>query len=209
MKNQNLKKTPKPSKNFFDFTSRQNPDAKTSQLELHLGALFDHGVNFRDRVITISSEIDSDLFKLVDGALSEMEAHSRKAVTIRINSEGGSVYDALAIVGRLKASKCKIVTEGYGCIMSAASLILACGKERKVSDLAWFMVHESSYEVQGKHSEVRDYVKQAEREENQWAECMASYSQRDSKFWRDVQAKKDAYFSAEELKELGVVDELI
>jgi ATP-dependent protease ClpP protease subunit len=202
------KKTIKPERNFFDFTSKQTADSKSTQLELHLDALFDHGVNFRDRVITISSEIDEATFLLVDAALSEMEAHSRKAITIRINSGGGTTYDALAIVGRVKSSKCKIITEGYGCIMSAATLILACGKYRRVSDIAWFMVHESSYLVEGKHKEHREVVRQMEREENQWAECMARFSNNDAKYWRTVHADKDTYFSAQELLGLGVVDEV-
>lgn len=206
MKNLNQRK---PRRNFFDFTSKQPADFKTSQLEIHLEALFDRGINFRDRIITISQEIDAELFLLVDGAITEMEAHNRRAITIRINSEGGSVYDALAIVGRLQNSKCKIITEGYGCIMSAAVLVLACGKERKISNLAWFMTHESAYEVSGRHTEIKDYVKQAEREEVQWAECMAKYSTQDSKFWRDIQHRKDTYFNAQELLQIGVVDEVI
>jgi len=199
----------KPRRNFFDFTSKLTPDSKTSQLELHLGALFDHGVNFRDRIITLTGEVNSDMFSLVDAALSEMEAHSRKAITIRINSEGGGVYDALAIVGRIKSCKCKVVTEGFGCIMSAATLILACGEERRISSLAWFMSHESSYSVTGRHKEVMDFVKQSEREEQQWAARMAEHSNEDSKFWREVHANADAYFDAEQLMSMGVVDEII
>ena len=67
-----------------------------------------------------------------------------KAITIRLHSEGGSVYEALAIVGRIEKCKCQIITEGYGAIMSAATLILASGDKRRISRLAWFMVHESN-----------------------------------------------------------------
>lgn len=207
MKKRN-RKTPSPKRNF-DFAGKGNVDAKVTQLGIHLETLFTYGVNFKDRIITIKDEIDSDLFGLIDAALSEMESDSRKAITIRVNSPGGSVYDALAIVGRLKASKCKIVTEGFGHIMSAATLILACGDERRVSNYAWFMTHEASYAVEGKHKDIKNAVSQAEKEESQWAKWMEEFTDRDLKFWKKTSEEKDAYFSPAELMEMGVVDEVI
>lgn len=197
-----------PKKNF-DFNAKSIADSKISQLGIHLETLLEYGINFRDRIITIKGEIDEKQFALVDAGLSEMESASRKAVTIRINSQGGSVYDALAIVGRLRASKCKIITEGYGEIMSAATLILACGHERKMSEFGWFMTHESSYAVEGKHSDVKNYVKQAEREEAVWNRYMAKFSKQDEKFWAKVNQGVDTFYSPEQLKEIGVIDEVI
>ena len=102
------------------------PKNKDMEFEkLRLGYHFEEGVNFRDRVILIDDEITESSFALFDAALSEMERDSKRTVTIRINSPGGSVYDALAIIGRLTSSSCHIVTEGYGHVMSAATLLLA------------------------------------------------------------------------------------
>lgn len=202
------RKTFRPNRNF-DFTGKSTTESKVSQLELHLETLITHGINFRDRIITIKDEIDSNAFALIDAGLSEMESQSKATVTIRINSPGGLVYDALAIIGRLRASKCKIVTEGYGHVMSAATLILACGDERRISSYSWFMTHEASYETKGSHSENKRMVKQAEREEEQWAKWMEEHTTKDSKFWRKVVSDKDAYFSPAQLVELGVVDEVI
>lgn len=198
----------KPRKNF-DFNTKSVSDAKVTQLGIHLETLFDRGVNFRDRIITLTGEVEEPMFDLVDAALSEMESDSRKAVTIRINSPGGSTYEALAIIGRLKASKCKIITEGYGHIMSAATLILACGDERRISTYSWFMTHEASYEVTGKHKEIKNTVAQVEREETQWAKWMEQFTKKDEKFWKKVASDRDAYYSPEELLELGVIDEII
>lgn len=195
----------------LSFNSPNQTEHKVSKLELHLEQVFDRGVNFRQRIIQIVGDIDEDKFKLIDGALSEMEADSRKAITIRINSCGGSVYDALAIVGRIKTSKCKIITEGFGCVMSAATMILACGNLRRISQFAWFMSHESRYEVTDRsHTAAVNFVKQSEREEIQWAECMAKFTKMDFDFWKKTgTGGKDAYFIAKELLEMGIVDEII
>lgn len=185
-----------------------NTETKLSRIAIHYEYLFEWGVNFKDRVIVISDEIDSTTFEVVEAALTEMEAENRKTVTVKINSQGGSVYDALAIVGRLRASPCHIVTEGYGCIMSAATLLLACGEKRRVSEFAWLMHHEASYGAEGRHSQLKNLVAQTEREEQRWAEAMAGFTNRPKEFWTKEGTHIDAYFDAEQLLELGVVDEV-
>ena len=180
----------------------------TEKLDLNLKYLFEYGVSLQSRTIQLVGEIDQEKFQLIDKALTEMERQNQKSVTLRINSEGGSVYDALAIIGRLENSKCRIITEGYGCVMSAATLVLAAGGKRRISNRAWFMHHESSYDVEGRHSEVKQQVKQKEREEDQWAEVMALYTSKTKAFWKKNGITQDVYFTAQELVKLGVVDEL-
>lgn len=193
-----------------DTLNQSNTETKLSRISIHYEYLFEWGIDFKNRIIRIDDEeIDASTFSRLDAALTEMENESRKAVTIRINSVGGSVYDALAIVGRLQSSTCKIITECYGCAMSAATLILACGERRKISKFSWFMTHEASYYAKGRHSQVQALVKQRDREEQRWAEAMEKFTKRSAKFWLKEGSYVDAYFTPEELLEMGVVDELI
>ena len=201
----------KPRRNQSGFginTGKASVDNKLSLMQLHLESIFERGVNFKERIITITDEIGFPAFDFLDAAMTEMEGQSRKTITIKIHSEGGSVYEAMAMVGRIKKSKCKIVTEGYGAIMSAATLILAAGDERKISEYSWFMHHEASYGAEGRHSEIKDLVAQMEKEEQIWSEWMAKFSKKDSKWWYKTGCKNDAYFTAEELVKLGVADEI-
>lgn len=187
-------------------------DLKSSLIDLkaiQLQYAFEHGVNFGARIITISNDIDHDTFKLVDAALTEMESESKAKVIIRINSTGGSVYDALAIVGRMQSSKCKIITEAYGAAMSAAIAILAAGETRRMSKTGWCMWHGSSYEAVGSHKEIIDLVEQREREEKQWAAIMGELTTGSDQYWYDKAMKKDFYLTAEQAKDLGVIDEII
>lgn len=176
---------------------------------LWLEYAFEKGVNFGARTITISGDIDSDSFKSIDAALTEMEQDPKRQITIKINSTGGFVYDALAIVGRIKSSKCTIRTIGYGAIMSAATLILAAGSKRKISKYAWFMVHEANFESSGSVSEHAAIVAQAKREESQWASHMQLLSKTSKQWWLDAVQNKNTYLTAEDLLTLGVVDEVI
>jgi len=162
---------------------RKSPTKSTEVLSLNRQYLFEYGVNFKERIITISEEIGEGSFDLVDAALQEMESLNKKPITIRIKSPGGSVYEAIAIVGRIKSSPCPIITEGYGMVMSAATMLLSAGTKRRVSRYTWFMHHESAYSVGGRHSEVKAYVAQAEREEQVWAVWMAELTKKNARFW--------------------------
>lgn len=183
-------------------------DDRLSHASMLLEYVFKHGIDWRRRIINLTGEIDDDKYELIDQAMTVMEGESRKAITIKINSPGGFTYQALAIVGRLKESKCKIICKGYGEIMSAATVILACADERKVSRYATFMWHEASYGIEDRHSMARDTVYQSDKENVQWAELMAQFSHRDAQFWLDMGDRRDTYYTAEELLELGVADVL-
>ena len=176
--------------------------------KLRLEYLFDQGVNFVDRVVQINEEIGEDSFAFIDAALSELERGSKKTITIRINSPGGSVYDALAIIGRLNASSCRIVTEAYGHVMSAATLLLAAGRKRRISKYCVFMTHQMAYYIGGSHAETKEEVDQVEKQERQWCAWMAELSNKDAEFWYDRTYKKNFYLTPQECLDFGVIDEI-
>jgi ATP-dependent protease ClpP protease subunit len=174
-----------------------------------LNYLFEYGVDFENRVITLSGPVKEGWFDIVDAALTQMEKVSKATVTIRIHSGGGDTYEAMAVVGRISVSKAHIVTEGFGHVMSAATLILACGDKRRMQKYCRLMWHEASYEVDGRHSENKHAVKMIEEEEKLWCETMAEFSDKDAKFWKTRGVGVDKYFWAPELLELGLIDEVI
>jgi ATP-dependent Clp protease protease subunit len=181
-------------------------NTRESRYKFHL----EHGVNIEERIIIISGTIgDETTFDHVDAAMTALERESKNPITVRICSGGGSVSEALAIVGRLRASPCDVVTEGYGIIASAATLVLACGNHRRLSRFTTMLVHESSTWLGGKTSAMKEELDQLEREEKQWAGWMAEMSKLTAKQWRQRIVKVEWYMNAEECLEIGVVDELI
>lgn len=182
-------------------------DADMEKLRLDL--LFENGISIQDRTVLISGEIVEGDFDRLDSAMNELERGTKAGVTIRINSPGGNVYEALAMIGRLTSSKCHITTEGYGQVMSAATLLLACGDKRRISKYCTFMAHESSYSLKGTHSNIKEEVEQAERDERLWASWMAELSEEPEAFWFSVVKKKNVYLNSEQCLLMGVVDEII
>jgi ATP-dependent Clp protease protease subunit len=176
---------------------------------LRLEYCFEKGVNIRDRIIQITGEItDQQSFDWLDAAMNEMEHESKKSITLKLNSPGGSVYEALAMVDRIRDSKCQVITKCYGHAMSAAGLILASGDKRLIGSRSWFMHHEMSSGTEGTYASMVDEVQQMEREMREWSRSMAEFSNQSAEFWLKVAHKKDFYLNATECLQLGVVDEI-
>ncbi len=140
--------------------------------------------------------------------MTEMERDNKKAITIKIVSFGGLVHSALAVVGRMRKSPCRIITEGYGAIMSGAALIFAAGDKRKISKYAWYMWHEVWYGDENRHSAMKAMVIQADKEMQLLAKSMEEFSNKSANFWLKHGMHIDAYFTAEQLVDLGVADEI-
>lgn len=181
-----------------------------SEESLRLEYCFDKGINFTDRIIQITGSIeDNQSFDWLDAAMTEMERKSKKAITLKINSPGGSTYEALAMVDRMQESKCQIITKCYGHAMSAAGLILAAGDKRYMGTRSWFMYHEATYGTSvDKHSHLKEFIQQMDKEERAWARTMAEFSNQPLEFWENAAHKHDFYLDAKQCLELGVVDEL-
>ena len=188
----------------------QAPDTMAVDLEkLRLDYLFEKGISFRDRAIQLTGIVGESFdFSFVDSAIAELERiSSRRAITLKLNSPGGSVVEALAIVARIKAAKCPVTVEGYGVIQSAATMILASGSKRRISKYATVMHHQASYYAEGKHDDIAHLVSQCEREERMWCDWLEELTKKNSNFWYK-KAKKDFYLTAQECVELGIADEV-
>ena len=195
-------------------------DVDVEKKKLQLEYLFNNGVSLNERVIQLvpqkteiddSSEIDVEHFAFVDAALTELESYNRSAITIRICSYGGSVYAAAGIIGRLRTSKCKIITEGYGTIESAAGLILACGDERRISKFANYMHHSASLGIPDytKVPSAEAQVAESKRLDALWAEWLAEFSTMPQEFFAKQGLHVDVYWTPDQLLEFGLVDKII
>ena len=182
----------------------------------------DHGIDFENRIIRVSGSIgdcSSPLsggsgeffdFNLLDVAMTRMEKDSSELpITIKVNSEGGLVYEAFAMIGRIKNSPCPIITEGYGCVMSAATLILMSGDHRRLSRYCSTMFHAMQYGTNGDHADIKEHVAQAEKEMKNLTRYYEEFSTKPASFWTRKIKKKEYYPSAEEMLDHGAIDEII
>ncbi len=77
-------------------------------------------------------------------------------INLRINSNGGDVFDGVAIYNYLKAHKARIEVDIDGIAASVASLIAMAGDEIRIGEGAWMMIHEPWSVMGGTAQDFRD-----------------------------------------------------
>ena len=103
----------------------------------------------------------------------------------------------------------KVNTICRGRAFSAAAIILSCGTgTRMMSKRSTVMFHQSSSFLGGKMSDITAYLDNVKTLEVSIYEMLASRTKKDAAWWKD-NMKSDLYLSAEELLEIGVIDQII
>ena len=106
-------------------------------------------------IIYFSGEFNK---KNVDDVIEDIlilnEDNEIEFITLIINSVGGEVGDAFALIDVMEMSKKKIRTIGTGYIASCGLLTFMSGNERFISDKAMVLSHQYSGDKQGKYHEL-------------------------------------------------------
>ena len=134
-----------------------------------------------------------------------------KTLTLYINSYGGDLYQAFALIDMMRLSKHPIRTIGLGTICSAALLIFSSGTkgERLISKNTELMMHQYSNEVSGKHHELMSHIKGGDLTNNRMIKLFQDTSNLDAKAIKSkLLAPTDAWLTAEELKQYGIADKI-
>jgi ATP-dependent protease ClpP protease subunit len=140
----------------------------------------------------------------------EINALDVDAITVRINSIGGSCPDGIAIHNAIKRHKAHVTTVADGMALSIASLILCAGDTRQMAENATLMVHAPWTFAMGNSVELRDLADQLDT----WARAMStSYAAATGETAAEALVRltdgKDHWFTAEEAKDAGFIGEVV
>jgi ATP-dependent Clp protease protease subunit len=128
-----------------------------------------------------------------------------------INSPGGSVTATLAIYDTMQFLECPINTYCMGIAASGAAILLAAGTKGKRFALphAKVMIHQPwSQGIGGQASDVEIEMKEILKEKKRLNEILAHHTGRPLE-QIEVETERNRYFTANEAKEFGVVDEVL
>jgi len=73
--------------------------------------------------------------------IADFNAINDSNITLRINSPGGSVFEGMAIYNAIRRHKATITTQIDGIAASMASIIALAGDYIKMSETAYYMIH--------------------------------------------------------------------
>jgi ATP-dependent Clp protease protease subunit len=137
---------------------------------------------------------------------------TNKMLTLYINSQGGSLYDALSLVDVMGASLRPIRTIAIGSIMSAAFLIFASGTkgERYISPNTGIMCHQFSEGTEAKYHDIKAQMKETELCNQRMLEILKyATGLPTAKVKSKLLPPSDMYFTAQEMIDLGIADQFL
>jgi ATP-dependent Clp protease protease subunit len=135
-----------------------------------------------------------------------------KILTLYVNSTGGDLYQAFALIDIMQSSKHSVRTIAIGSIMSAAFLIFASGTrgERYLAANTGIMCHQFSGSAEAKYHDLKAEMKENEFLNQKMINILkAATDLTVSKIKAKLLPASDVYMTAQEALDLGIADQLL
>ena len=131
-------------------------------------------------------------------------------INLYINSPGGGVDDTLAIYDTMQFLGCDVATYCVGRAQSGGAVILAAGAKGKryILPHARVMIHQPYGGVTGQASDVEIQAEEILKAKRQINEILAHHTGKTPEEI-ETDSERDRFFSAQEAKEYGLVDDVV
>lgn len=164
-----------------------------------------------DRNIFINGLIDDLTANSVIAQLLFLDSQdSEKAISLYINSPGGSVTAGMAIHDTMRYIKAPVHTIGIGLAASMGALLLASGNTRSVLPHTKVMIHQPlvSGDFGGKETDIKILAKDLTNTRRMVSEILAERCKKSIEtVEQDIE--NDRYMSAQEALDYGICDSII
>ena len=165
----------------------------------------------KENIIFLGGPIDDDTANIIIAQLLFLQfENNKKDIQLYINSPGGSVSAALAILDTMNHVKNDVSTVCVGLAASAAALLLSSGKKGKRFSLpnSEIMIHQPLGGAQGQASDIEITARQILKLKDKLNRMMAENTGKTlAQIEKD--ADRDYYMSADEAKKYGIIDKVI
>lgn len=186
----------------------------TRQRQMTLGDLL-----LENRIIFLGSSIETQGYAEINDFVANITIqrllflqyeNKNQEIHFYINCPGGSVSSTLAIYDTMQFLECPIATYCTGLAASGAAILLAAGRKGKRFALpnSKIMIHQPWGGVQGQVSDIEIQANEILRERQRLNEILAKHTGRSLAEIEEA-TERDRYFTAEEGKAFGLVDDVL
>ncbi|GHC50782.1 ATP-dependent Clp protease proteolytic subunit 1 [Streptomyces cinnamoneus] len=163
-----------------------------------------------ERIIFLGQQVDDDIANKITAQMLLLAADPTKDIYLYINSPGGSVTAGMAVYDTMQYIPNDVVTIGMGLAASMGQFLLTGGTPGKRFALpnTDILMHQGSAGLGGTASDIKIQAEQLLRTKDRMAKITALHTgQTVETIIRD--GDRDRWFTAEEAKEYGIIDEII
>lgn len=141
-----------------------------------------------------------------DSFIREVKALKNiSTINLRINSNGGSVFDGLTMYNYLKYHAVRVEVDIDGLAASIASVVALAGDEVRMADNAWMMIHDPWVTVAGTADDLRKTAGTMDGVRDTLLDTYMKRATADREAVSDLMAQ-ETWLNASAAAELGLVD---
>jgi ATP-dependent Clp protease, protease subunit len=165
----------------------------------------------KNRIVVLGTDVNDEVANMICAQLLYLEGEdAARDIWLYINSPGGSVTAGMAIYDTMQFVSCDIATITMGLAASMGQFLLCAGAKDKRYALpnARIMMHQPLGGLRGQASDIAIQAEQMAYTKRMLFERIAQHTgQPYDKVVAD--ADRDRWFSADEAKEYGLIDNVI
>ncbi|MBX6768534.1 MAG: ATP-dependent Clp protease proteolytic subunit [Actinomadura rubrobrunea] len=165
----------------------------------------------RERIVFLGQQVDDAIANRICAEMLLLSAEDRRRdITLYINSPGGSITAGMAIYDVMQYVPNDVSTVALGFAASMGQFLLSAGTPGKRYALphARILMHQPSGGVAGTASDVRIQAENMRYTKRLVLELIARHTGRPIERI-EADADRDRFFTAEEAKEYGFIDEVV
>ena len=166
-------------------------------------------VQIQDNHIYFYGDVDRENAMSLVMAINKFNYEKKKydEIFLHIQSDGGTVADAFAIIGSILSSRIPINTIVEGSASSAATLISVVGDHRSMNQHAVMLIHQPRGGMFGKKSEMDDEIKNLDLVEKKCKSLYKKYTNLTDKQLKSI-FNHDIEWSSKQCLQYGLVDKI-
>jgi ATP-dependent Clp protease protease subunit len=165
----------------------------------------------KERIIFLTGQVFDQVASLICAQLLFLESENpSKDISFYINSPGGVVSAGLAIYDTMQYIRSPVSTVCIGMAASMGSLLLTAGAKGKRFTLpnSRIMVHQPSGGAQGQATDIEIQAREILALRRRLNEIYVHHTGQALEAI-EIKLERDAYMSAEEARDFGLVDEVV
>ena len=195
-----------------DYFSKISKKSNLSSLETNGLPVDIFGKLLDERIIFLSTEIDSDICNVIKAQLMYLDSLDDSEISIYIDSPGGSVYSGLGLLDVMDFINSDVSTVNTGLAASMAAVILCSGKKGKRKSLkrSRTMIHQP-LTYGGWMQQASDVEIEAREMNHLKKELYEIISEKTGQNYDTVYKDGDREYgmSSTDAKKYGMIDEII
>jgi ATP-dependent Clp protease protease subunit len=165
----------------------------------------------RERIVFLGTQVDDTSANLICAQLLLLAAENpERDIQLYINSPGGSVTAGLAIYDTMQFVPCDVSTVCMGLAASMGQFLLCAGQKGKRYSLphSRILMHQPSGQAQGQAADIAIQAEQIIYLKRMMAERIALHTGQPIERI-EADSDRDRWFTADEAKEYGFIDQVI